>query len=386
MDHNNNTNHCYSSLFDDRTAPRLCSLLLPDPWPSAYNEDEIECSPIKIGRSNQLFVCKLVGKSASDYYDHACPAKVIVRFYGSEHTGKGNRYKSISDETEIQILNHLSQQKMAPKVYAAFDGGRIEEFIESTLMTVDRLKSVPMIIMVAQKTAQFHAMDAILLKDAKLFKFFLNYRKDVNQKVDSMKDIVFPDKRHSLLWFEIKDFVQNTRFNDLLNACKKTFKKKVFAHLDLNFTNFLILNDNHNQSNHECHQSKCDNHNSIDVMLIDIENSMYAYRAADVGKFFAELAISDDDSLHKSIPDHLIKTFCMSYLQKWRTIGAPYDPKIDNLTYFVKEVKLGALFHLLCHLFWNVLHPNFTNLELLENTVRRIRLFEHLSARWPLPK
>lgn len=321
----------YSSLFDNRSAPELCSLLLNNVWTSAFHRDEIECSPIKIGRSNQLFVCKLSGQSAKLNYD-VNPKKVIVRFYGSEHTGKGNRYKSISDETEIRILNNLSKQKMAPKVFASFDGGRIEEFIESTLMTVNRLKSSSMLTLIAQKTAQFHAMDPTLLQDIKPFKLFFKYRKEVNQKVKSMKDIVFPDKRHSLLWFEIKDFVRNSRFNDLINSCKKVFKKKVFAHLDLNFTNFLILNDNNsNDTDHNNNTTnRCssddesdyyDDCKPLDVMLIDIENSMLTYRAVDVGKFFAELAFDDDDSLHKSIPDHLIKTFCLSYLQEWLAIN-----------------------------------------------------------------
>ncbi|XP_074593727.1 choline kinase A2-like [Brevipalpus obovatus] len=362
-------------------AVKLCANLMN--WTPSWNQ--IRCSPIQRGKSNQIFICQL-GESSPSSSTLFCqqpkvPTKVIVRFYGSEHTGKGNRYKSLCEENELELLRILHDRGMGPKVHATFDGGRIEEFVESTPMLHRDLITAPMVKILGRKVAQFNSLEHWkLVPDSNVFDAFSNLRAQRDEQLIEIEKKIelISTGSGKAKWLAIKEFTESDVIDSLVNTCRQYFHTKIFAHLDLNYTNFLLIKSTDENNNHV--------EGLQDIMLIDLENCMLAYRAIELGKFFGELSFEED--IYHSLPcelyEELIQAFCGSYLDEWRKSGKYCDPVFEDFDYVQKEIKLGILFSTVFHIIWNQIHPDFPQDSLLNNTANRINLFKKLANRWPI--
>lgn len=79
------------------------------------------------GVCNQVYVCtnkRLTGASNS-----SSPEKVLFRKYGSKFVGRRGDLISVCDEAIPALTALLHHQGLGPKLYAVFEGGRLEQFI-----------------------------------------------------------------------------------------------------------------------------------------------------------------------------------------------------------------------------------------------------------------
>uniref|UniRef100_T1K865 ethanolamine kinase n=2 Tax=Tetranychus urticae TaxID=32264 RepID=T1K865_TETUR len=378
-----------------------CCSLLPEPW-SNLCEDEIVVHPITTGRSNRLFVCtrptyssSLLSRSTvlptslpssttssdddSDCLSNSCSescddrySKVIVRFYGSELTGEGNRYKCVTDEEEIAILETLSSRGMAPSVLASFPGGRIDEFIESNVLPPNQLTQNELFKLISIRIAQYHSLPFKCERTYDLFAIYRDLSGKAIQMMENLDETCFSKLPESsvLLLNKIKSFLESGPDSFLIQKMTQIHNKIVFTHMDLNYTNFLITKSS-------------SSNRPLDVMIIDVENSQNNFRGIDLGKFFTELCLNEESKDLVFISDSLFDSFTDSYLTEWMSSAEPHkiDPRVDNRDHLLTEIKLGFLYNVIFIVFWNVLHPNFPG-NFLENTSSRIDLFNHFKQRW----
>ncbi|XP_015790306.1 choline/ethanolamine kinase-like [Tetranychus urticae] len=393
-------------------AKSICRQLLPSSSWKRASSDQIRCSRIKTGQSNRLYICELMSydglnnRQQIEFHDDdflspvttttisnqtsvitelkksQVPNKVIVRFYGSEFTGEGNQYRSISDELECRILDHLSSIGRAPKVYATFEGGRIDEFLENaTLATVYTLRSTPYLRSLAMKIAQFHALQ-IELPDVDHYEVLNYFETQCIPKMDEhLNSDLSPGER--ALITQIARFIHSDQLNFIFGIMDNLYQRKVCCHFDLNPTNILVLPS-------ETPQGRP----TMDTLLIDFENCQTGFRGLDLGKFFVELSIAENnyiaartnvassESQISPVSDAKIREFIGYYLTEWSSISGDFDPSIDNENNLFEEIKFNLMFSLLGFIYLNILNPDFLSKKLFDVTAHRIILYHQFAERW----
>jgi hypothetical protein len=102
---------------------KVCSQYLGGSW-SAVNEEKLTVKRITGGFTNQLYFCGLPQNFITLSNE---PKEVAVRFYGKKWFGIYSGNERLNDLI-IDLLT--SVHNLGPKLYAIFEGGIIEEYIE----------------------------------------------------------------------------------------------------------------------------------------------------------------------------------------------------------------------------------------------------------------
>lgn len=70
--------------------------------------------------TNLLFHCALAKDVETSYKEE--PREVLVRIYGPSHG---------DTERQLEIFKQLASEQLGPKLFAIFQGGRLEEYLPS---------------------------------------------------------------------------------------------------------------------------------------------------------------------------------------------------------------------------------------------------------------
>ncbi|KAJ2555428.1 hypothetical protein EV175_002269 [Coemansia sp. RSA 1933] len=206
------------------------------------------------------------------------PAKYIVRVYG-----KGTEVV-LSREKELYWLSQLSPLGIGPKMYSIFGNGRIEEYLESTMLTIDSLRHASTSRNIARRMCELHTLVSYYRPHGSGIPGdrgaeFLNGKALLWQKVDSAMQIIHEK------WDEVRSKASNNaqcvEILDNWNKVEQTIKKfrnhvdkigspMVFTHNDLQADNILRLESNGK------------------IEIVDYEFSGYGYRGFDIANHFCE--------------------------------------------------------------------------------------------------
>lgn len=291
--------------------------------------------------------------------------RVIVRFYGSELTGKGNKYKKLTEKEEVLIMNKLSQRNLAPRVIDAFDGGRIESFVTGRLITFDEIKSQSINHAIAKKLAQIHSMQDMLQKQEPLFNVdtLFNFLDDFEKKrsVDA-NDLSESDRtiRSKILAFDVRREAEWI-------ACllQSVSSRIVFSHNDVHMKNIFVLQEQN------------------DLLLMDYEYSGYNYRWADLANHLCEISLhSFDLSSGQCTICPLTRCerqeFCTVYLNEWIKASDMNEiSTLDTVDKLMMEVDFGFLVvHLMRVIFFTAyISTNFGPLQSWSYTALRLERY-----------
>ncbi|RWS05450.1 choline kinase alpha-like isoform X3 [Dinothrombium tinctorium] len=347
---------------------KLCSDFLSGEW-SEIKSSDIEITPIEVGKSNRVFAVSLrksVRKARSK------PSKVLLRFYGNEFTGEGNRYKIMSEVAEAAVFCSLAERNLGPKLYGIFEGGRIEEFIESRNMTNEEILEPRTLQLLAAKIAQIHCMKMpvskkqvdLLAAFKKNFEIMCANGVDISHFNEEQKNIYRLMSRANLKAEE--DFI--------LKLYTNTKQRFTFCHNDLNSTNFLI----------KCDKSE---HAEKSIVIIDFEYCCWNFRGFDLGKFFGEQMIAlntREEETNCCATDEQIRLFVRSYLNELKLIDEEFDEEIDNEDNLMLEIEIGMLMIHICIAVWNFIQPQVKNetLHSFENGWLRYQLYKKLKTKF----
>ncbi|RWS07037.1 choline kinase alpha-like isoform X3 [Dinothrombium tinctorium] len=342
---------------------KVCSDFLSGKW-SEVKASDIEIKPIEMGVSNRVFAVSLPKWVKSSKNE---PMKVLVRFYGSEFTGKGNRYKFVGEVTEAVVFSLLAERNFGPKLFGIFDGGRIEEFIESRSLTTEEIFETETLQLFARKIAQIHCMKMPVSK--KQVDILAVLRGNFEMMSANGIDIRGLSEQNKKIYRLILEADFKTEVVFIHKLYTNTKQRQTFCHNDLNPTNFLL---------------KCDNN---DLVIIDFENCFYNFRGIDLGKFFSEPMIilkAQEEEANFCASDEQIRLFVRSYLNALKFIDEEFDETIDNEDTLMLEIEIGIL---MIHIFtsiWNLLHPQVANdaFYSIENCWLRYQVYKKLKIQF----
>ncbi|KAJ2547756.1 hypothetical protein EV175_005087 [Coemansia sp. RSA 1933] len=210
------------------------------------------------------------------------PQKYILRIYG---TGVD---EYLSREKELFWLGQLASLKIGPQIYGIFANGRLEEFLESTTLTVSDTRLAPTSRQIAQKLCELHTLvgnrnptggSSSVRKGGNMVMHFDDRKSDMWTDIDKWMKLV------KQKWVEIRRICDgNAKCTELLdnwhelehavNTFKAHIEKEskspvIFAHNDLLSENILRLGS------------------TGELVLIDYEFAGYNYRGFDIANHFS---------------------------------------------------------------------------------------------------
>ncbi|RWS04278.1 choline/ethanolamine kinase-like isoform X2, partial [Dinothrombium tinctorium] len=306
-----------------------CAQYLGGTWECVASSDVIS-KRIRRGVSNVLLYLKL-----ADYFSHE-NQEVIVRFYGSELTGKGNKYKLLSEVEEAIVFQTLSEMLSGPKLLGLFPGGRIEEFICVEQVSVEEYESIEVCSFLAKQIAKFHCLRFPIKKCHKpsseqvksLYQAFC-----ANQTESSHKNEIY------LRYFKNFDFGNEVKWIEKMSKSTVVASRIVFSHCDLNRTN-IVKRDNTNE-----------------YLIFDFEYCRYTDRAADMSTYFIEIGLNhlqmcDEFDISCYPNEDFKKLFIRQYLSEFKQNFSDFDFFIDHEDRILLETDFSLLVICLIRILW----------------------------------
>ncbi|RWS18225.1 Choline kinase alpha-like protein, partial [Leptotrombidium deliense] len=105
---------------------------------------------------------------------------VIVRIYNSGLFKGESKLKFNGESAEVLVMQILSRSGLAPKLLGVFAGGRIEEYIPSSVASVDELTSVELGKAVIRKVAHYHTQIMPISKQPNLIEKLIDVVNNTN--------------------------------------------------------------------------------------------------------------------------------------------------------------------------------------------------------------
>ena len=336
-----------------KEALELCADHLGRGWLHALQAGKVEDTQVKVipaGFANRIFV---VSHPMSSY-------KVLVRLYGGKIVdNKTTPLKSIGIEGEVLICHFMHVNRIGPKLYGVFEGGRLEEFKEKArVLTMDDCQNRELVSCFAKKLAQVHSLVLPLSKKPRDYVKIIrdNFDKDWVIFKEFLEETPFPEgspEHHKELVQKVinYDFMQPLEW--VTEHVSKIKSPVVFSHNDMNLTNCLINPE-------EDEEDK--------ITLIDFEFSGYNYRGCDIGRHFhyrgddvTKYSKNDPEAFTKRIAypsEEERRFFVKEYLSQYKRLNGNLDDSIDNEDHVLLESEVyGSLVKLF--LVWYLINnPN----------------------------
>ena len=242
--------------------------------------NEIQVELMQAGLSNKLFILSVPNKE---------PSKAFLRLYGPL---RQTLAKIIDEQTILEVLTEV---KLTAKIYASFEEGRIEEFLNGQMLTIDEFYTEPIYKKLISKLHLLHNLQKVKPKLLTLKGNETAIISIIREWVVNVKNFYLknPEKTKQFVEPVLKDSFVND-FQDLslpivleetekcisafhenkfnINIQDNIFMDVVFCHSDIHSQNALIDNDK--------------------LHLVDYEFSGFNYRAYELAVIFTEKTIS----------------------------------------------------------------------------------------------
>lgn len=301
--------------------------------------------------------------------------KVIVRFYGSALTGKGNKYKPLNQEEEEEIVKRLSELNLAPKILFSFQDGRIESFVKGRLITKEEIKSKIGDEKIAIKLAQIHSMKNMLKEQNplftmnKLYTFVSDFEKKKVTKEEKSEEKNKLNSNDEILRDELISYNYREEAEWIESIFNKLESRVIFSHNDVHMKNIFVLENE-------------DGNNTFELLFMDYEYSCYNYRWADLANHICEISLHsfDLESGECKTPPMTREereTFINNYLKEWLKLNLSEENDIDSVKNIMMEVDFGLLVvHLMRILFFIAyIDTNFGPLQSWSYTKMRLKKY-----------
>lgn len=226
--------------------------------------------------SNTLLHCSL---PVSSPVESGEPSQVLVRIYGDHN-------RDDDKSVQLEIFSLLSSAGLGPKLYGAFEDGRIEEYIPAEAMTLEEMIDPQISSVIAKKLAMISTLEVPLDKNnlwiRNRYEEFINYLQNKVQLESYLANSNLPEET-KVIARELsgKDLRAEREFIiDILDQIKSPV---VFSHNDLHHANILLAKT-----------SKKRPTLNERVILIDFEYSSYNYRSFDLANHLSEWCFKYD--------------------------------------------------------------------------------------------
>lgn len=312
-------------------ALKLVSSFFPQEWPYIKEEDAT------IREVTGGFVNTLHLLSRSTFAKDE-PASVLIRHFGrtKEIEEPPATTTTLSATEQAVIYYEMGKRGWGPKLYGVFPGGRLEEYIDSHVLTAKESTDPSIRRDVARTYAKLHSLD-------------LPFRKDCFEK--AVEEVKSNMERKEALALEIEhgtgqaakrfaEVLRNTDWSHELDWVATLFAKHdckaTLAIGDANYLNILVKN-----FKDDCR-----------AVLIDYETCTHSHRGIDIGGHFTERMYCWSDDLESNLTGYPAadldeqRSFCESYLQEMKQLGQQLTT-VDTVEHLLLESQIGRLYQIL---------------------------------------
>ena len=333
---------------------------------------------LQSGMCNSVYIVERKVAPATSVPSKLEPIKVVIRKFG------GNAVEDCSDvpksptEAETLMIRETEKLGIGPKLYGIFEGGRLEEFIDSRHLTTKDMKEDPEIRNeVAVALAKFHGMDLPLPRPQY---DFVQALKDLHASWSKVKHEYPSDEgviRNKVV--EAANRMVNYDFASDLDWLHKLYDDKhhriVCQHWDTQYSNILIRKDQQSRGNR------------TRIALIDVELASYNFRGKDIGLLFSQQVVYFQNKCQQ-IGEFPSEKECYQFLEEYRNeverLGfiPDFDPQgMDSLEHLYMESLIGAMANsLLLLLYFLAYFKVYTNSSdvVIYNNQRIFELYLHV--------
>lgn len=216
--------------------------------------------------SNLLYRCSL---HRIQWTESICPNQVLLRLYGPSFSNA---------ELQVEIFNKLASENLGPKLYAHFEDGRLEQYLESSPLKSSEMLDEEISRIIAKKVASIHKLDIGNMD--KNPNWLISYYKKHCDFVNSLKGGVVTFNRNSLdstkaIAKELLSIDYEPEIEYIESLFKRSKAPLVFSHNDLHQNNILLLHDSNKSLDER-------------IILIDFEYCSYNYRPFDAANHLSE--------------------------------------------------------------------------------------------------
>lgn len=273
--------------------------------------------------SNLLYRCSL--NESLQFDDSDEPHEVLLRLYGPSFSGA---------EIQVEIFNQLAVENLGPRLYAHFNEGRFEQYLESSPLKSFEMIDEGISKIIAKKVAAIHKLNVKkLVKDPN---WLISYYKKHCKFIDSLKErpIIFDKdtlETTKAIAEELLSIDYMSEIEYLESLLRSSKAPLVFSHNDLHQNNILLLHDTDKDLDER-------------VVLIDFEYCSYNYRPFDAANHLSEWCF---DYCTDTYPFHTLsldlfpsdeqqKRFLSHYIQESDDSSSdnsniPLEARIDEL-------------------------------------------------------
>lgn len=229
--------------------------------------------------TNLLFRCALMDDIETVGQE---PRETLLRIYGPAHS---------DTETQLKIFKQLADENLGPKLYATFQGGRLEEYLPSSSLSWNEMTDSRIYSVIATKIAAIQKLNVQSLNyehissDTSNNNFRNKWLLDkYNQLYDfNLKKDIYPSIFDSVTLESTKRIAEelvDVNFRPEIDFLENIFKlydnqPLVFSHNDLHQNNIILLNNTEASLQDR-------------VVLIDFEYCSYNYKTFDLANFLSE--------------------------------------------------------------------------------------------------
>lgn len=218
-----------------------------------------------------LYICER--KASEGDAKEKSPSKFLLRLIGGKMMDPDDIYflATMSETGQALVYKEQGRQGRGPKLLGIFEGGRLEEFIESTTLEEEHLKDAAIRKEVAQNIARFHSLDMPFAKSGHEVLETLA----ASHKANFKKENFVSNAAVQSCGFDcnaIADFDFVAEADWVMKAVKETAGRFAFCVRDMNRLNCLVR--------------KVPKENGERIVLIDYELGAYVRRGHDLGCHF----------------------------------------------------------------------------------------------------
>lgn len=326
---------------DEESALAIISKFLPKEWAKS-TRDDVSLIKITCGYLNSVWIVENQSALVE-------PRKVILRKYGgstlSDFMKKRNddeKYLKNTETDEVLIFYENSRTGWGPKLYGVFEGGRVEEYIDSHTLSPEEAITPEILEAIAIAYARHSTLgnrlpiprDKLTVRRAIGRRIAATWKQDVQEQKLEV-EAVFEDAGVDLE--KCLTRVDYAKEYDWLYAiAERTPLKMGLVNMDANYLNVLVRNN----------MKKGEN----PVVLIDYEMAYYGPRAFDIASHWFCRMITWNDKGNKvnghKFPSEKERTnFIRHYLNELRRL----DPEnfnsdgLDTEYAVMRDADIGVL-------------------------------------------
>ena len=290
---------------------------------SSLTPDQISVSRIKSGWVNRVYIAE-----RTSIQDEGTPlvepTKILIKKYGGNVTDMdAEEGVQLTREEELLVCQEWARIGLGPKLYGVFPEGRLEEYIESHIMTRDDCLKDPSIRRdMASCLARFHSLELPICKEPYDFVVILermvcNFRQKVEPSFRTNKILLERGIDTSL----IGDYDFESDLKWLKNAMQPEHHRTVFIHWDTHMENVLVRN----------HAKEGESR----VVVIDLQQACYNFRGKDLGLHLTSMMV-DFTKPSERVLDFPPKDYYWPLFQE-------YLDEVENLGFLSRDFDRESL-------------------------------------------